>query len=168
VQRYASLTDAVSQLRAGTCQPPVQIVAAHPSATALHYRDVDYTLPTALLLGTERAGLSEGALAIADVCIAVPMLGMVESHNVAVAAGIILAEAQHQRQQAGLYEECRLDQATRERLFFEWAHPGVRDFCRQRGLDYPPLDDEGEIVDGPDWYAQVRKSLLTMPPGEGN
>ncbi len=32
----------------------------------------------------------------------------------------------------------------------------MREFCQQRGLAYPPLDDEGE-VDGPAaWYASVR------------
>ena len=87
------------------------------------------------------------------------MVGMVDSYNVSVAAGIILNQAMEQRQRAGLYDQCRLDEATWRRLFFEWGHPRVRDFCRARGLDYPALDDTGEIADGPAWYQRVRTGL---------
>ena len=44
------------------------------------------------------------------------MLGMVESLNVSVASAIILSEARRQREQAGLYEKCRLDNATYQNL----------------------------------------------------
>ena len=46
------------------------------------------------------------------------MVGMVESYNVSVAAGIILAEAQRQREAAGMYAQCRLEASSWERLFF--------------------------------------------------
>ncbi|MEP5763230.1 MAG: tRNA (guanosine(18)-2'-O)-methyltransferase TrmH [Halieaceae bacterium] len=150
---YESLPDAVSAVR----KQSMQLLAAHPAADAVDFRDIDYTRPTALLLGTEKAGLDDVALAQADRCISVPMLGMVGSYNVSVAAGIILSEAQRQRQQAGLYDSSRLDQATWQRLFFEWGHPQVRDYCQQRGLDYPALNDEGEIDNPSAWYARVRE-----------
>ncbi len=140
----------------------MQILAAHPGEGACDFRDVDYTQPTALLLGTERAGLDDEALAAADQCILVPMMGMVESYNVSVAAGIILAEAQRQRQIAGLYDHCRLDANTRQRLFFEWGHPQLRKFCRERGLAYPPLAEDGELADGPGWYANVRAGTAAL------
>jgi tRNA (guanosine-2'-O-)-methyltransferase len=131
-------------------------VAAHLTSEAVDYREVDYTLPTALILGAERAGVSaEGQLA-ADVAITVPMVGMVESFNVSVAAGIILAEAQRQRQLAGLYDEVRIAPQEYQRLFFEWGHPAVRDFCHRENLAYPPLNDEGEIDNPSAWYASVR------------
>jgi tRNA (guanosine-2'-O-)-methyltransferase len=155
VLRHERLEEAVDVVRGER----MQIVAAHPSAEARDYRDVDYTLPTALLLGTERAGLDEAALAHADCSIAVPMAGMVDSYNVSVAAGIILAEAMHQRQRAGLYDQCRLADDVYDRLFFEWAHPRLRDFCRSRSLEYPALDDSGEVIDGAAWYARVRREL---------
>ena len=140
----------------------MQILAAHPGEGACDFRDVDYTQPTALLLGTERAGLDDEALAAADQCILVPMMGMVESYNVSVAAGIILAEAQRQRQIAGLYDHCRLDANTRQRLFFEWGHPQLRKFCRERGLAYPPLAEDGELADGPGWYASVKAGTAAL------
>lgn len=162
--RHDSLEAAVGAVRARG----MQVLAAHPADAARDFRDVDYTRPTALLLGTERAGLDDGALAGADACIKIPMFGMVDSYNVSVAAGIILMEAGQQRERAGLYDRCRLDEATRQRLFFEWGHPQVRDFCRARGLDYPPLGDDGEIVDAPAWYSRVREELAAdaSEPGE--
>lgn len=155
VQRYKQLQEPVSLLKA----QGFQIVAAHLSPTAVDFHEVDYTKPTALLLGAERTGISEEAEAIADVHITVPMVGMVESFNVSVAAGIILTEARHQRQQAGLYNQQRIDQASYERLFFEWGHPQVRDYCQQNGLAYPPLREDGEIDNPSAWYARVREAL---------
>ena len=133
-----------------------QVVAAHPGEAATDFRDIDYTRPTALLLGAEHRGLGKRALAQADETIAVPMVGMVGSLNVSVASGIVLSEAQRQRQSAGMYDRPRLPPAEYRRLFFEWGHPRVRDFCEQRGLAYPPLDREGEIDRPADWYASVR------------
>lgn len=143
-----------------------QLVAAHPSDAAVDFREIDYTRPTAVLLGAERRGMSRDALACADAAVAVPMVGMVGSLNVSVASGIILAEAQRQRQVAGMYGRRRLDSATYQRLFFEWAHPRVRDFCEQRGLAYPPLDEEGEIANAGAWYASVRAGSAPRALGE--
>ena len=155
VQRHRVLDEALAAVRA----EGMQVLAAHPAEGAKDFRDIDLTRPTALLLGTERQGLDEAAISSADGCISIPMMGMVSSYNVSVAAGIILAEAQRQREQAGLYDSRRIDEDTWQRLFFEWGHPKVRDFCRARGLEYPPLDEEGEIANPAAWYAQVREQL---------
>lgn len=138
----------------------MQIVAAHLSDTTVDYRQVDFTRPTALLLGAEKRGVSERALALVDHAVSIPMQGMVASYNVAVAAGIILAEAQHQRSLAGLYNTPRIDAQTYQRLLFEWGHPVVRDYCIKNGLDYPALDADGEILDPPRWYGTVRAQML--------
>ena len=125
-----------------------RLVAAHPGAGSRDYRKVDYTRPSALLLGAELEGLSDAALAVADERVHVPMLGMVRSLNVSVAAAVILFEARNQRIQAGLYESSRLDRVCYARTLFEWAHPEVADYCNRHGFDYPELDEEGEIVGG--------------------
>ncbi len=133
-----------------------QVVAAHTGANTVDFREVDYTRPTALLMGAEKHGLSVAGIALADQCIAVDMVGMVESLNVSVAAGIILNEALRQRRAAGHYEQCRLDRKTWLTLFFQWGHPKVRQFCEERDLAYPELDETGEIADPSGWYASVR------------
>lgn len=87
---------------------------------ALDYRQVDYTKPTAILLGAEKWGVSEEALALADGAIRIPMLGMVQSLNVSVAAAVILFEAQRQRLQAGLYEAPRLEPGLYQKVLEDW------------------------------------------------
>lgn len=134
-----------------------QVLAAHLDESSVDYREPDYTRPTALLLGAEKRGVSAEACALADAHITIPMMGMVQSYNVSVAAGIILSEAQHQRARAGMYAQPRLPPEIYQRTLFEWAHPHIRDFCRERGLDYPELGEDGEIVDAPAWYQQVRE-----------
>lgn len=123
------------------------LVAAHPAADSRDYRELDYTRPTALLLGAELEGLSDAALALADDRVQVPMLGMIASLNVSVAAAVVLFEARHQRMRAGLYASTRLDAERYASSFFEWAHPEVAEYCRRHGLAYPALDEDGEIAE---------------------
>jgi tRNA (guanosine-2'-O-)-methyltransferase len=124
----------------------LRVLAAHPAARAIPFRDMDYTLPTALLLGNEDNGLTEEALAGAGAVVAIPMEGMGTSLNVSVAAALILFEAQRQRRAAGFYDGPRLDAETYARTLFEWTYPVIARQCRKRGMAYPALGEEGEIL----------------------
>lgn len=123
-----------------------QLLAAHPE-DAEDYRDVDFTRPTALILGQEKDGLTKAAAEAADRRISVPMAGFVTSLNVSVAAAVILFEAQRQRATAGLYESSRLPRELFETKLFEWTYPKLADLCRRRGEAYPRLDQDGELLD---------------------
>jgi tRNA (guanosine-2'-O-)-methyltransferase len=123
-----------------------QLVTAHLSEQATDYRELDYTRPTALVVGTELFGVSEAALARADQLVKIPMMGVTQSLNVSVACAIVLYEAMRQRQAAGMYGQNRLDESLMGKQRFEWLHPQVTEFCRQRGLQYPEMDEEGNIV----------------------
>lgn len=123
-----------------------QLVAAHLSEDAEDYREIDYTQPTALMVGTELFGVSAAAVAAADRQVCIPMMGMTQSLNVSVACAIVLYEAMRQRGRAGMYAGPRLDPATLARQRFEWLHPALAGYCRDRGYEYPELDVEGNVV----------------------
>jgi TrmH family RNA methyltransferase len=74
----------------------VGIVAAVPRGGVSMY-DVDFTKPAAVLLGGEGAGLPDDLAAAADTRVSIPMQGAIDSLNAAVAAAVLLYEAQRQR-----------------------------------------------------------------------
>ncbi len=97
-----------------------QVLAAHFSERAVDYRQADYTRPTCILLGTEKWGVSPEAAELADGHILIPMMGMVQSLNVSVAAAVILFEAQRQRLQAVFYQRVRLTPEQYEAVLQSW------------------------------------------------
>jgi len=82
-----------------------QIVATHLEEKAMDFRFIDYTLPTIIIVGNEKEGVSNEILTIADKTILIPMKGMVESLNVSVATALILYEAERQLEINGNYKE---------------------------------------------------------------
>ena len=122
------------------------VYAAHLSDQSVDFRDIDYTKPCCILMGAEKAGVSDQAAKLADQHIIIPMLGMVESLNVSVAAATILYEIQRQRQAAGMYQQCQYNDVQLEKLVFEWMQPKMARYYHDKGLPYPTLDDEGDIV----------------------
>ena len=57
----------------------------------------DYTVPTAVIMGSEENGISTDLLRISDYLAKIPMYGEIESLNVSVSAGILLYEAVRQK-----------------------------------------------------------------------
>jgi tRNA (guanosine-2'-O-)-methyltransferase len=142
VHKHRTLATALEHLKG----QGLRVLAAHPAPQAIPFREMDYTLPTALLLGNEDNGLTEEALAGADAIVTIPMEGMGTSLNVSVAAALILFEAQRQRRTAGFYDGPRLDPDLYAKTLFEWVYPDIARQCRKRGMAYPALGGDGEIL----------------------
>lgn len=90
--RELSLVEALRYLR----DSGLQIIACSEKTTSLPY-DVDFTVPTVIIMGSEEDGISKELLDLADSGVRIPLLGQVESLNVGVASSIVLYEVVRQR-----------------------------------------------------------------------
>ncbi|MFC0229160.1 tRNA (guanosine(18)-2'-O)-methyltransferase TrmH [Serratia aquatilis] len=154
VKTHRTIADAVNHLKG----QGMQILATHLSARAVDFREIDYTRPTCVLLGQEKTGITEEALALADKDIIIPMIGMVQSLNVSVASALILYEAQRQRQNAGMYrrEHSALDAEEQQRLLFEGGYPVLANVAKRKGLPRPHVDEQGQVVADAEWWATMQ------------
>ena len=153
IHSHNTVDEAVAVMR----KQGMQIIATNLSDTAIDFREVDYTKPTAILMGQEKSGISQEALALADQDVIIPMVGMCQSLNVSVASALIMYEAQRQRQLAGMYDQtCRLPKEEQQRVLFEGGHPIYLQRCREKNIPYPPLDDEGQINASQEWWNAIR------------
>ncbi|HFI5326968.1 TPA: tRNA (guanosine(18)-2'-O)-methyltransferase TrmH [Serratia liquefaciens] len=157
VQTHRTIGDAVTHLKG----QGMQILATNLSARAVDFREVDYTRPTCVLLGQEKTGITEEALALADQDIIIPMIGMVQSLNVSVASALILYEAQRQRQNAGLYrrEHSMLDAEEQQRLLFEGGYPVLANVAKRKKLLRPHIDQQGQVVADAEWWAAMQATV---------
>ena len=156
VKAHDNIAAAIKTLKA----QGMQIIATNLSDTAVDFRAIDYTKPTAILMGQEKTGISDEALALADQDVIIPMVGMCQSLNVSVATALMMYEAQRQREVAGMYQpkEDHIEKAERDRIMFEGGHPIFAKLCRQKDLPYPEIDDEGQIVASEEWWQKVQMS----------
>lgn len=74
----------------------LQIVCCTEKTQEFIYKP-DYTMPTAIVMGSEEDGVRNEIIRIADHLAKIPMYGEIESLNVSVATGVILYEAIRQR-----------------------------------------------------------------------
>jgi 23S rRNA (guanosine2251-2'-O)-methyltransferase len=96
---FVPVTNLARTLR-GLREQGVWIVGAAGEADNSLY-DVDFTPPTAIVLGAEEKGLRRLTREVCDRLARIPMAGGMESLNVSVAAGIFLFEARRQRGMRG-------------------------------------------------------------------
>ncbi|MDE6073195.1 MAG: RNA methyltransferase, partial [Muribaculaceae bacterium] len=78
-----------------------QIIAATEKAE-INYTQADFTVPVAIVMGSEDVGISPEVLRQADTLVAIPQFGKIGSLNVSVAAGVMIYEGVRQRLDANL------------------------------------------------------------------
>jgi 23S rRNA (guanosine2251-2'-O)-methyltransferase len=92
VARATNLVRLIEQLK----ERNIWVVGAAAEGTS-NYTDWDWTLPSAIFLGGEGAGLHRLIRERCDTLVHIPVLGRLGSLNVSVAAGVLLYEALRQR-----------------------------------------------------------------------
>ena len=93
-----------NQIATGTTSEIISFLKEHKIAiycatlqNANSYTAEDYTIPTALVVGTEATGLSQEWRDAATKNVIIPMQGEIDSMNVSVSAAILIFEAKRQR-----------------------------------------------------------------------
>lgn len=97
---WEEASDAVAVVRAAKAAGH-WVAAVELTAKSVSLRALPPRYPAVLVLGGETSGVSHGVLACSDQAVAIPMLGMANSLNVATAAAIMLHELMRGRGQPG-------------------------------------------------------------------
>jgi 23S rRNA (guanosine2251-2'-O)-methyltransferase len=92
IARATNLVRLIEQLK----ERNIWVVGAAAEGTS-NYTNWDWTLPSAIFLGGEGAGLHRLIRERCDTLVHIPVLGRLGSLNVSVAAGVLLYEALRQR-----------------------------------------------------------------------
>lgn len=92
VCRERDLLTAVRQLQ----ESGVKVVGASEKG-AVDYTEIDYTVPVAIVMGSEDTGISNEVLRACDELATIPQSGHIGSLNVSVAAGVLMYEVVRQR-----------------------------------------------------------------------
>ena len=88
-EEVATTVEAIAAARAAG----FQIVIAEITTTSMRPEQLPIDQPLCFVLGDERSGLSQATADLADWAVAIPMLGMGNSLNVATVAAILLYRA---------------------------------------------------------------------------
>jgi tRNA (guanosine-2'-O-)-methyltransferase len=108
-------SDCIDHLRA----QGYKIVATSPHAHAYTAETLPLEAPVALFFGTERRGLSDEILSIADYHLAIPMYGFTESLNLSVSVAIVLQGLRNRLHQGSI--DWKLSQEAQDALQIVWS-----------------------------------------------
>jgi len=108
-------SDCIDHLRA----QGYKIVATSPHAHAYTAETLPLEVPVALFFGTERRGLSDEILSIADYHLAIPMYGFTESLNLSVSVAIVLQGLRNRLHQGSI--DWKLSQEAQDALQIVWS-----------------------------------------------
>jgi tRNA (guanosine-2'-O-)-methyltransferase len=96
------------------------IYATHLGSGSHSLYELSLAQKVALVFGNEHRGVSDEMASLADGNFAIPMMGMIQSLNVSVAAAVCLYEALRQRSLAGQFDTPKLTKENLDRLTDAW------------------------------------------------
>ncbi len=94
IKKWKSTADCVRELKA----QGKQIVVTHLDSTSRPISQIDFSKPTALVLGNEKDGVSREMIEAADHRVIIPMEGFVQSYNISVAGALCFYQMYLSRQ----------------------------------------------------------------------
>jgi tRNA (guanosine-2'-O-)-methyltransferase len=98
-----------------------KIYTTHLSSDAVSLHQLNLTEPVALVFGNEHSGVSEEIIAMADGNFIIPQVGIIKSLNISVACAVSLYEAFRQKNNAGHYDQLKLQGEQLETLRTNWG-----------------------------------------------
>lgn len=101
-----------------------KIVATSPHAS-LDINDLDLNQPIALVFGTEKKGVSNSVVNMADELVCIPMYGFTESFNISVSAAIALNILRRNLKLSDI--NWKLSHEEQVRLKIQWCTKIIRD-----------------------------------------
>ena len=93
VVQWKSTAECVSHLKA----QKYKIYATHLDSNAVPIENIDWSLPSAIVLGNEKDGISPEMQKLCDQTVIIPMQGFVQSFNISVAGAIALYHIYRER-----------------------------------------------------------------------
>lgn len=88
--------DSLSKIGKYLIESGIQLVVSTEKTQESIY-DVNYSVPTCIIMGAEDVGVSDDLIRISDKLAKIPMFGEIESLNVSVSAAVVIYEAIRQR-----------------------------------------------------------------------
>ena len=98
-----------------------KIYTTHLSSDAVSLHELNLTEPVALVFGNEHSGVSEEIIAMADGNFIIPQVGIIKSLNISVACAVTLYEAFRQKNNAGHYNQTKLEKEKLATLRTNWG-----------------------------------------------
>jgi tRNA (guanosine-2'-O-)-methyltransferase len=100
-------------------QKGYRIIATTPHGNSKSIFDIDISEPMAFVFGTERKGISQEALDLADEAVFIPMFGFTESFNVSVSVAMTLNTIRQRLNESKI--DWRLSKSEQTALKIEWC-----------------------------------------------
>lgn len=106
-------------------QKGYRVVATMPSEKDTMLNQVDLSTPVAFLFGTEKLGLSQEAIEMADEFVKIPIYGFTESYNVSVSSALVMMSAIGRLRKSDI--SWQLSERERQVLMLKFLRASIRE-----------------------------------------
>lgn len=106
IKKWKSPTPCIAELKKSGFR--ILSTTLQPHSKPLH--EIDFSIPSAIVLGNEKDGVSEEMIRASDECIMIPMPGFVQSFNISVAGAISMYHILRERQRMQTQQKLTLQQ----------------------------------------------------------